>query len=89
MPWLISFALGLLMLRTLTKNYKMKNSFSYWDPNLGHSAYKASELLELINIVQLKVTAFYLSIRYKLHETIIHLVLPALFLESLTCISLI
>ena len=44
---------------------KMKNSCPQWDSNLGPSAYEANapsvELLELINIDHLKVTAFYLS----------------------------
>ena len=48
-----------------TENYKMKNASPQWDSNPGPSAYEANalsvELLELINIDHLKVTAFYLS----------------------------
>ena len=43
----------------------MKNSCPQWDSNRGPSAYEANalsvELLELIYIEQLKVTAFYLN----------------------------
>ena len=58
--------MGLLdLFGTRTENYKTKNSFPQWDSNPGPSAYEANalnvELLELINIDHLKVTAFYLS----------------------------
>ena len=47
------------------ENYKMKKSCPQWDSNSGPSAYKANalsiELLELMNIDHLKVTAFNLS----------------------------
>ena len=46
-------------------------------------------LLELINIDHLKVTAFYLRFLWKLPVPHIHLVLPVLFLETLSCIFLI
>ena len=45
-----------------TENYKMKNSCPKWDSNSGPSTYEANmqsvELLELIYIAHLKVTAF-------------------------------
>ena len=44
----------------------MKNSCPHWDLITGPSAYEANavsvELLELLNIDHLKVTAFYLSV---------------------------
>ena len=49
-----------------TESYKMKHSCPQWDSNPGPSAYEANaqsvQLLELINIVQLKVIVFYLSV---------------------------
>ena len=45
-----------------TENYKMKNYCPQWDSNPGPYAYEANalsvELLELINIDHIKVTAF-------------------------------
>ena len=64
-----------------------------WDSNPGPSANDANalcvKLLELINIDHLKVTAFNLSFLCKLHVHVprVHLVLPMLFLEILSCIS--
>ena len=51
-----------------TENYKMKNSCPQLDSNSRPSAYEANalsvELLELINIDHLKVTAFYMSVLF-------------------------
>ena len=48
----------------------MKNSCKHWDWNPGPSAYEANalsvKLLALINIVHLKVTAFFLSLLHNL-----------------------
>ena len=52
------------------ENYKMKNACQKWDSNPGPSAYEANalsvELLELIYIAHLKVTAFYPSVLLKI-----------------------
>ena len=86
--------MGLLdLFGTRTENYKMKNSCPQWDSNPGPSAYAANalsvELSELINIDHLRVSAFYLSCPCKLPVPCVHLVLPVLFLEIVSCIFLI
>ena len=52
-----------------TENYRIKSSCQQWDSNPGPSAYEANalsvELLELIYIEHLKVTAFYLDVLFK------------------------
>ena len=68
---------------TRAENYKMNNSFSQWDSNPGPSAYEANalsvELLELIIIGHLKVTAFHQSFLCQCSVPRVHLVLPVLF----------
>ena len=83
--------MGLLdLFGTRTGNYKMKNSCPQWDSNPGTSAFGANalsvELLELINIDHQKVTPFYLSFLCRLPVPRVHLVLPVLFFEILSCI---
>ena len=80
---------------TRTENYKMKNS------SFPHSgirtrdlpAYEANalsvELSELIYTDHLKASAFYPQCYLKLPVPRVHLVLPVLFLEILSCIFLI
>ena len=62
MSWLTPFAWALDLLGARAENNKMKNSCPQWDSTLGPSAFEANalsvDLLELINIDHLKVTAF-------------------------------
>ena len=64
---IVFICMGLLDLWSArTEDYKLKNSCRQWDSNPGPSAYEANtlsvELLELINIDHLQLTAFYLSV---------------------------
>ena len=83
--------MGLLdLFGTRTENYKIKSTCPQWDSNPGTSAYEVNtlsdKLLELINIDHIKLTAFYLSFLCELPVPRVHLVLPVLFLEILSCI---
>ena len=78
---------------TQTENNKMKNSCPQLDSNPGPSAYEANalcvEILKLLNIDHLKVTAFALSLLCKFPVPRVHLVLPVFFIDVLSCIFLI
>ena len=83
--------MGLLdLFGTRTENNKMKSACPQWDSNPGPSAYVVNtlsyKLLELINIDHIKMTAFYLSFLCESPVPRVHLVLPVLFLENLSCI---